>query len=76
MSSAPETRPNLIIRVRHRTAWHEFVEIYQPVILRLAQHKGMARLPWIDLPFASRTAVGAADGPNSAGSVVMRTGSW
>jgi len=34
----------LLIRVRDpadQAAWQEFVEIYRPVILRLAQHKGM-----------------------------------
>jgi RNA polymerase sigma factor (sigma-70 family) len=44
MTSAPETRPSLLIRVRDpadRAAWQEFVEIYRPVILRLAQHKHM-----------------------------------
>ena len=44
MSSAPETRPSLLIRVRDpadQAAWQEFVEIYRPVILRLAQQKGM-----------------------------------
>ncbi len=44
MSSTPETRPSLLIRVRDpadQAAWQEFVEIYQPVIVRLAQHKGM-----------------------------------
>ena len=44
MSSAPETRPSLLIRVRDpadRAAWQEFVEIYRPVILRLARQKGM-----------------------------------
>jgi RNA polymerase sigma factor (sigma-70 family) len=44
MSSIPETRPSLLIRVRDladQAAWQEFVEIYQPVIVRLAQHKGM-----------------------------------
>src|SRR5271157_277367 len=44
MSSAPETRPSLLIRVRNpadRAAWQEFVEIYRPVVLRLAQYKGM-----------------------------------
>ena len=44
MSSTPETRPSLLIRVRDpadHAAWLEFVEIYRPVILRLAQHKGM-----------------------------------
>ena len=44
MSSAPETRPSLLIRVRDpadHAAWREFVEIYRPVILRLAEHKGL-----------------------------------
>ena len=44
MCSAPETRPSLLIRVRDpadQAAWQEFVEIYRPVILRLARQKGM-----------------------------------
>jgi RNA polymerase sigma factor (sigma-70 family) len=44
MSSPPETRPSLLIRVRDpadQAAWREFVEIYRPVILRLARQKGM-----------------------------------
>ena len=44
MNSAPETRASLLIRVRDpadRAAWGEFVEIYRPVILRLARQKGM-----------------------------------
>ena len=44
MSSAPETRPSLLIRVRDpadQAAWQEFVEIYRPVILRIAQRKGV-----------------------------------
>ncbi len=44
MSSAPETRPSLLIRVRNpadQAAWEDFVEIYRPVILRLALRKGM-----------------------------------
>jgi RNA polymerase sigma factor (sigma-70 family) len=44
MCSAPETRPSLLVRVRDpadRAAWEEFVEIYRPVILRLARQKGM-----------------------------------
>lgn len=43
-NSAPETRASLLIRVRDpadQAAWHEFVEIYRPVILRLARKKGM-----------------------------------
>jgi len=44
MSSTPKTRPSLLIRVRDpadHAAWLEFVEIYRPVILRLARQKGM-----------------------------------
>ena len=44
MSGTPETRPSLLIRVRDpadQAAWQEFVEIYRPVILRLARQKGM-----------------------------------
>ena len=44
MNPAPDTRASLLIRVRDpadQAAWHEFVEIYRPVILRLAQQKGM-----------------------------------
>ncbi|MBW3540421.1 MAG: sigma-70 family RNA polymerase sigma factor [Planctomycetes bacterium] len=44
MSPTPETRASLLIRVRDpadQAAWHEFVEIYRPVILRLARQKGM-----------------------------------
>jgi RNA polymerase sigma factor (sigma-70 family) len=44
MNSSPETRASLLIRVRDpadQAAWHEFVEIYRPVILRLARQKGM-----------------------------------
>jgi len=44
MSSAPETRLSLLIRIRDpadQAAWQEFVEIYRPVILRFARQKGM-----------------------------------
>jgi RNA polymerase sigma factor (sigma-70 family) len=44
MNSNPETRASLLIRVRDpadQAAWHEFVEIYRPIILRLARQKGM-----------------------------------
>ena len=44
MTSNPDTRVSLLIRVRdpaNQAAWHEFVEIYRPVILRLARTKGM-----------------------------------
>jgi len=44
MNPTPETRASLLIRVRDpadQAAWYEFVEIYRPVILRLARQKGM-----------------------------------
>ena len=44
MSLTPETRASLLIRVRDpadQAAWQEFVEIYRPIILRLACQKGM-----------------------------------
>ena len=44
MNPIPETRASLLIRVRDpadQAAWHEFVEIYRPIILRLARQKGM-----------------------------------
>lgn len=40
----PETRPSLLIRLRDRedaAAWEEFVDIYRPVIVRVAQMRGM-----------------------------------
>lgn len=44
MNPVPETRPSLLIRVRDpadQPAWHEFVEIYWPVIVRLARQNGL-----------------------------------
>ena len=44
MNLTPETRASLLIRVRDpadQAAWHEFVEIYRPIILRMARQKGM-----------------------------------
>jgi RNA polymerase sigma-70 factor (ECF subfamily) len=43
-SSSPETRASLLVRLKDRSdqdAWHEFVEIYRPVIFRLARRKDM-----------------------------------
>ena len=44
MTESPETRASLILRLRDRAdqqAWCEFVEIYRPVIYRLARYKGL-----------------------------------
>lgn len=48
----PTTRPSLLIRIRDsadRDAWFEFVEIYRPVIVRLAVAKGMQQADAEDL---------------------------
>jgi RNA polymerase sigma factor (sigma-70 family) len=52
MNSTPETRASLLIRVRDpadQSAWHEFVEIYRPVILRMARAKGLQEADAEDL---------------------------
>jgi len=44
MASPPETRASLIARLSHgddREAWEEFVEIYLPLLYRLARRKGL-----------------------------------
>jgi RNA polymerase sigma-70 factor (ECF subfamily) len=44
MSLAPKTRNSLILRLRNREdvdSWREFAAIYQPVIYRVARHRGM-----------------------------------
>ena len=44
MTTPPETRPSLLIRLRNPSdedAWFEFAEIYRPVIVRLAIRKGL-----------------------------------
>ncbi len=44
MTLSPQTRASLLVRVRNpadQAAWHEFVEIYWPVIHRLARRRGL-----------------------------------
>jgi RNA polymerase sigma-70 factor (ECF subfamily) len=44
MAQPPATRYSLILRLRDRgdaAAWHEFVTLYEPLILRLAARKGL-----------------------------------
>ncbi len=44
MMTAPETRPSLLLRMRdagNQQAWGEFLEIYQPLILRLVRRRGL-----------------------------------
>jgi len=43
MAEVPPTRPSLLVRLRDphdEPAWTEFVEIYEPVIYRLARRRG------------------------------------
>ncbi|QDT54911.1 RNA polymerase sigma factor RpoE [Caulifigura coniformis] len=52
MTFSPQTRASLLIRVRNpadQAAWHEFVEIYWPVIHRLARRKGLQEADADDL---------------------------
>jgi RNA polymerase sigma factor (sigma-70 family) len=44
MSELPRTRPSLMVRLRDprdERAWEEFVEIYEPLIYRLARGRGL-----------------------------------
>jgi len=65
MNSTPGTRASLLIRVRNpadQAAWHEFVEIYRPVILRLARQKGMQEADADDVAQQVLVAVAKAVG--------------
>jgi RNA polymerase sigma factor (sigma-70 family) len=63
MSPSPETRPSLLVRLIDRTdqeAWHEFAQIYGPVVYRLALRKGMQHFDAEDLAQQVLTAVSKA----------------
>lgn len=52
MSEQPKTRVSLILRLRQpedATAWQEFVEIYQPLVFRLARSRGLQEADALDL---------------------------
>jgi RNA polymerase sigma factor (sigma-70 family) len=52
MNTSPETRPSLLLRVKDRdnqAAWYEFVDIYQPLVYRLARGKGLQHADAEDL---------------------------
>jgi RNA polymerase sigma-70 factor (ECF subfamily) len=52
MVDVPNTRPSLLLRLRdHRDerAWGEFLEIYQPLVHRLARQKGLQEADAEDL---------------------------
>jgi len=44
MHTTPETRPSLLLRLRNpqdEQAWREFLELYEPLIERLARRRGL-----------------------------------
>jgi RNA polymerase sigma factor (sigma-70 family) len=52
MRDSPTTRPSLLIRIRDpedESAWAEFVEIYSPLIHRLARQAGLQDADAADL---------------------------
>jgi RNA polymerase sigma-70 factor (ECF subfamily) len=52
MSESPVTHPSLLVRLRDAAddlAWSEFVEIYTPLIYRLARQKGLQEADAADL---------------------------
>jgi RNA polymerase sigma factor (sigma-70 family) len=79
MTSTPETRPSLLIRVRDPAddaAWREFVEIYRPVILRLAQQKGMQAADAEDVAQEVLAAVAKAIADREHDPKRARFGTW
>jgi RNA polymerase sigma factor (sigma-70 family) len=65
MTESPETHASLILRLHDRAdqqAWCEFVEIYQPVIYRLAQYKGLQHADAEDIVQQVLSAVAGAVG--------------
>jgi RNA polymerase sigma-70 factor (ECF subfamily) len=79
MSSSPETRPSLLIRVRDpadHAAWQEFVEIYRPVILRLAEQKGMQAADAEDVAQEVLAAVAKAIAQREHDPKRARFGTW
>jgi RNA polymerase sigma-70 factor (ECF subfamily) len=65
MSPSPETRASLLVRLADRAdqeAWHEFAQIYTPVVYRLAVRKGLQHADAEDLAQQVLTAVSKAIG--------------
>lgn len=63
--AGPETRQSLLVRLRDASqheAWQEFVEIYEPLICRLARHNGLQHADAQDLTQEVLAAVNAAIG--------------
>lgn len=73
--TAPETRPSLLLKLRdagNQQAWGEFLEIYQPLILRLVRRRGLqeadAREVTQDVLIAVAGAIGRWEADPARGS--------
>ena len=58
----PETRQSLLLRLKDATqqeAWQEFVDIYEPLVYRLARKRGLQHADAMDIS----QEVFSADGP-------------
>jgi RNA polymerase sigma-70 factor (ECF subfamily) len=63
VSDYPETRASLILRLRNdadQAAWREFVEIYRPIVYRLARRRGLQDADAEDLAQQVLASVAAA----------------
>ena len=75
MSHPPETHPSLIVRIRDpsdREAWFEFVEVYRPVIIRLARAQRLQDADADDLAQQVLVSVAGAIERFDADDLVMR----
>lgn len=75
MMTAPETRPSLLLKLRdagNQQAWTDFLEIYQPLILRLVRQRGLqdadAREVTQDVLIAVAGAIGRWESDPARGS--------
>lgn len=63
MDNAPKTRPSLLVRIRdprNGQAWTEFLEIYEPLVYRLARKKGFQDADALELTQEVFLAVASA----------------
>jgi RNA polymerase sigma-70 factor (ECF subfamily) len=63
MPDSPDTRPSLLVRIRdagNRDAWHEFVELYGPLIYRYGRKRGLQDADAADLTQTVLHAVSGA----------------
>jgi RNA polymerase sigma-70 factor (ECF subfamily) len=75
----PETRESLLLQVRspaNREAWDQFALIYQPVIYRLARHRGLQDADAQDLAQQVLMAVASAIGTWKKNNESVRFRHW